>query len=88
MIPKRCNGTLVFIPVSDDIQKALRNKKILDWYNDLPLIGGYGIISRSSVIVGYAKVLQCPVCEVTFDAPDEEMFDFLYRNFHHSIDGA
>lgn len=69
-------------------EKALRNKRILDWYRSLPLIAGTGVVSRSGVVVAYAKHLQCPVSEIVPDMLGEDDLDFIYKNYIKLIEKA
>lgn len=70
----------------NDLHKAIRNKRILAWFKALPLIGKYGVVTRSSVVVFYAKALDCPVCEISYDMEDQDSLDFLYKNYAKEID--
>ena len=69
-----------------DIHKALRNKMILTWYRGLALIGSPGTITRSYLVVQYAKALQCPVAEIVADMQGEDDLDFLWANWQKEIE--
>jgi hypothetical protein len=70
------------------IDKALRNKRILEWFKSLPLIGPADVPSRSAIVVYYADQLRCPTCEITYEMMDEDSLDFLYSNYAKLIDKA
>jgi hypothetical protein len=70
------------------IDKALRNKRILEWYQALPLIGGPGVVTRSSIVVAYAKHIGCPVSEIVFDMTGEDDLDFIYEKYIKLINKA
>ena len=78
------NASLATTPtskMSSNVEKALRNKKILDWYRSLPLISGTGAVTRSGIVVAYSKHLQCPIAEILCDMSGDDDLDFIYKNY-------
>jgi len=68
------------------LDKALRNKMILAWFHSLPLIASPGDLTRSSLVVQYAKALRCPVAEIVPDMQGEDDLEFLWLNWKKEIE--
>ena len=64
------------------IEKAIRNRAILDWLRLLPRR------DRLRLMVRYAQHLTCPVCEITEDFTDAESLEWIWSQHREEIERA
>jgi hypothetical protein len=70
--------------MNGNIQKALRNKLILEWYNSRPVMAGY--ITKPKIMTIYAKHLGCPVSEIVPEMTGDDDLEYLWATYRTEIE--